>query len=175
MTTDIAAILAHTHPYDLLSSEDQATLAAGPGQAGKDFYAMTRAKIEEGGVPMHVPVACARFLLSERSRGLTGKTLSAFQDANGPGLLDEYALERIVLMPERGLLRRRIGERVEGSRQLDRLCEPEAMRRESQGVCLEWTVPRVDSVHAARLRALWQRSPLIATSVPPHNGSAFSR
>lgn len=41
----------------------------------------------------------------------TGKPLSAYQGDNGEPLLEGYALEKIVLMPERGLLRRRIGER----------------------------------------------------------------
>lgn len=41
----------------------------------------------------------------------TGKPLSAFQGDNASGFLDGYELEKIVLMPERGLLRKRIGER----------------------------------------------------------------
>jgi tRNA dimethylallyltransferase len=57
----------------------------------------------------------------------TGKTLSAFQDANGPGLLDDYALERIVLMPERGLLRRRIGERFAAMMEVGAVEEVEAL------------------------------------------------
>ena len=57
----------------------------------------------------------------------TGKTLSAFQDANGPGLLDDYALERIVLMPERGLLRRRIGERFAAMMEAGAVEEVEAL------------------------------------------------
>lgn len=57
----------------------------------------------------------------------TGKPLSAFQDANGPGLLDGYALERIVLMPERALLRRRIGERFEAMMQAGAIEEVEAL------------------------------------------------
>jgi tRNA dimethylallyltransferase len=41
----------------------------------------------------------------------TGKPLSAYQGDNSTPLLEGYALEKIVLMPERGLLRRRIAER----------------------------------------------------------------
>ena len=41
----------------------------------------------------------------------TGKPLSAFQDEHSAPVLDGYALEKIVLMPERGLLRQRIGDR----------------------------------------------------------------
>ncbi|GGA47003.1 tRNA (adenosine(37)-N6)-dimethylallyltransferase MiaA [Pelagibacterium lentulum] len=43
----------------------------------------------------------------------TGKPLSAYQGDKSPGLLEDYWLEKIVLMPERGLLRRRIAERFE--------------------------------------------------------------
>ncbi|WP_116653919.1 tRNA (adenosine(37)-N6)-dimethylallyltransferase MiaA [Pelagibacterium sediminicola] len=41
----------------------------------------------------------------------TGRPLSAFQKDNEESLLQGYELEKIVLMPERGLLRRRIAER----------------------------------------------------------------
>ncbi|QJR18254.1 tRNA (adenosine(37)-N6)-dimethylallyltransferase MiaA [Pelagibacterium halotolerans] len=57
----------------------------------------------------------------------TGKSLSAFQGANGPGLLDGYALEKIVLMPERGLLRRRIGERFEAMMEAGAVGEVETL------------------------------------------------
>ena len=57
----------------------------------------------------------------------TGKPLSAYQDANGPGLLEGYALERIVLMPERGALRRRIGERFEAMMEAGAVEEVEAL------------------------------------------------
>jgi len=55
----------------------QATLNAGPVVAGSDFFSVTKAKLSEGAVPMHVPIDCIRFLLSDLSRGLTGKTISA--------------------------------------------------------------------------------------------------
>ena len=54
-----------------------ATLAAGPEAAGPEFFAMTRAKLAEGAVPIEIPVDCVRFLLSPAARGLTGKTISA--------------------------------------------------------------------------------------------------
>lgn len=57
----------------------------------------------------------------------TGKPLSAFQQANAPGLLEGYALERIVLMPERGVLRRRIGERFEAMMEAGAVGEVEAL------------------------------------------------
>jgi tRNA dimethylallyltransferase len=46
-------------------------------------------------------------------RRATGRALSTFQSDNGQALLDGYALEKIVLMPERGLLRQRIADRFE--------------------------------------------------------------
>lgn len=57
-----------------------ATLAAGPERAGAEMYALTQRKIKEGAVPMHVPVDCVRYLLSDRAAGLTGKTISASFD-----------------------------------------------------------------------------------------------
>lgn len=57
-----------------------ATLAAGPEAAGAAFYAMTKAKMRDGAIPMEVPINCVRFLLSEAANGLTGKTLSASFD-----------------------------------------------------------------------------------------------
>lgn len=57
-----------------------ATLAAGPDSSGQEFYAMTKAKLAQGAVPMEIPVACVRYLLSEAANGLTGKTLSASFD-----------------------------------------------------------------------------------------------
>ncbi len=56
------------------------TLAAGPEAAGEAFYAMTQQKLADGAVPMEVPVACVRFLISAAADGLTGKTLSASFD-----------------------------------------------------------------------------------------------
>ncbi|WP_417582593.1 tRNA (adenosine(37)-N6)-dimethylallyltransferase MiaA [Pelagibacterium sp.] len=57
----------------------------------------------------------------------TGKTLSAFQDNNGPGLLGGYTLERIVLMPERSVIRARIAKRFEAMMQVGAVEEVEAL------------------------------------------------
>jgi 3-oxoacyl-[acyl-carrier protein] reductase len=55
-----------------------ATLAAGPGAAGAEHYARTRAVLAgDGGVPIEVPVDCVRFLLSPAADGLSGKTIAA--------------------------------------------------------------------------------------------------
>lgn len=57
-----------------------ATLRAGAGQAGEEMYAMTRAKLAEGSMPIDVPIDCVRYLISPKSDGLTGKTISASFD-----------------------------------------------------------------------------------------------
>jgi NAD(P)-dependent dehydrogenase (short-subunit alcohol dehydrogenase family) len=57
------------------------TLAAGPERAGEQYFNWTRDRLAAGGVvPIDVPIRCVRFLLSEASDGLTGKTISASFD-----------------------------------------------------------------------------------------------
>jgi NAD(P)-dependent dehydrogenase (short-subunit alcohol dehydrogenase family) len=92
------------------------TLAAGPDAAGQDFYATTKAKLESGSVPIEVPVACVRYLLSEAANGLTGKTISAsFDPWETPAFeqhieeitaSDLYTLRRINLtnLPDEGFI-----------------------------------------------------------------------
>lgn len=53
------------------------TVAAGPERAGAEHFERTRALLDDGGVPMAVPVDCVRFLLSPEADGLTGKTIAA--------------------------------------------------------------------------------------------------
>ena len=57
----------------------------------------------------------------------TDTPLSAFQAQNGPGLLKGYDLERIVLMSERALLRRRIAERFAAMMEQGAVGEVEAL------------------------------------------------
>ncbi|WP_404403146.1 tRNA (adenosine(37)-N6)-dimethylallyltransferase MiaA [Pelagibacterium halotolerans] len=57
----------------------------------------------------------------------TGRTLSAFQRETGGGLLSGYVLEKIVLMPERAVLRRRIAERFEAMMESGAVEEVEAL------------------------------------------------
>ena len=57
-----------------------ATIDAGPDLAGAAFYAMTKAKLAAGSVPIETEIECVRFLLSPAARGLTGKTISAGVD-----------------------------------------------------------------------------------------------
>jgi tRNA dimethylallyltransferase len=81
------------------------------------------------------PVTASRIKVADPQRVVralsvlmaTGKPLSAFQDANGPGLLEGYVLERIVLMAERGVLRRRIGERFSAMMEAGAIEEVEAL------------------------------------------------
>ena len=55
----------------------RATLDAGPGRAGRDYYERTRQLLREGPTDLARSVACVRFLLSPQAEGLTGKTISA--------------------------------------------------------------------------------------------------
>jgi len=55
------------------------TLLAGETAAGKQ-YQITKKKLKEGSVPITTPVECVKFLISEKSDGLTGKTISASFD-----------------------------------------------------------------------------------------------
>jgi len=58
----------------------EATLAAGPALAGEQQFQDTVRRLQTGAVSMSIPVACVRFLLSERAGELTGKTISASFD-----------------------------------------------------------------------------------------------
>ena len=65
------------------------------------------------------PVTAARLKVADPQRVIralavkraTGRTLSSFQDSPQAGLLDGWAVERLVLDPERDLLRERIARR----------------------------------------------------------------
>ena len=57
-----------------------ATIHAGVNQSGKEHFEITLAKLEEGAIPMEVPIRCLSFLLSDKAAGLTGKTISASFD-----------------------------------------------------------------------------------------------
>lgn len=93
----------------------QATLRVGPTVAGREFFEQTKRALEEGGVPMEVPVACVKFLLSDEAAGLTGKTISASFDPWGAPVFldlipqinasDVYTLRRInpINLPESDL------------------------------------------------------------------------
>lgn len=56
-----------------------ATFQVGEGAAGEHFK-KTRMQLKEGSVPMQVVVDCVKFLTSDESDGLTGKTISASFD-----------------------------------------------------------------------------------------------
>ena len=58
----------------------EATLHVGPAMAGGKHFEDTQRLLREGSVPIEVPVACVRFLLSDQARELTGKTISASFD-----------------------------------------------------------------------------------------------
>lgn len=58
----------------------RATLEAGPERAGAEHFQTTTKRLRDGAVPMERVVDCARFLLSDRAKSLTGKTISASFD-----------------------------------------------------------------------------------------------
>ena len=57
----------------------------------------------------------------------TGRSLASFQDAEQKGLLDEFSLERIVLNPDRDVLRARIERRFEAMFESGAVEEVEAL------------------------------------------------
>lgn len=57
-----------------------ATLAAGESVSGREHFQLTQKKLKDGAVPMEIPVECVKFLISQDSDGLTGKTISASFD-----------------------------------------------------------------------------------------------
>jgi NAD(P)-dependent dehydrogenase (short-subunit alcohol dehydrogenase family) len=56
------------------------TLRAGPGAAGADYYARTRAQLEQGGFPAREAAELVCFLLSDAAAGISGRLLSAQWD-----------------------------------------------------------------------------------------------
>lgn len=95
-------------PGFVVTEIHDATLAAGPDAAGAGMYAMTQEKMAQGAIPMSVPVALVRYLLSEKAAGLTGKTISASFDPWGSQAFDEqigainasplYTMQRVNLV-----------------------------------------------------------------------------
>jgi 3-oxoacyl-[acyl-carrier protein] reductase len=99
----------------------QKTLEAGAELAGSLHFQRTQAVLAEGGAPLASAIGCLRLLISEKARGLTGKTISANfdpwrTDAFGERLADItrsdlYTMRRvnIVNLPE-GSLRTSLSE-----------------------------------------------------------------
>lgn len=56
------------------------TLTAGEKKAGKNFYNFTKKKLSKGFVPISRPIECIKFLISKKSKNLSGKTISASFD-----------------------------------------------------------------------------------------------
>jgi 3-oxoacyl-[acyl-carrier protein] reductase len=55
----------------------EATLAAGPEDAGAEYYARTQRDLESGGTPPEVAADLVAFLLSDAARGIAGRLISA--------------------------------------------------------------------------------------------------
>jgi NAD(P)-dependent dehydrogenase (short-subunit alcohol dehydrogenase family) len=58
----------------------QGTLNAGEGVVGAKYFKETKDKLVAGSVPIEVSVSCVKFLISDESNGLSGKTISASFD-----------------------------------------------------------------------------------------------
>ena len=69
-------------PGFVVTEIHDATLSTGKELAG-DHYEFTKAKIKAGSVPIELVVNCVKFLISDKSNGLTGKTISASFDKWG--------------------------------------------------------------------------------------------
>lgn len=67
-------------PGFIKTSMHNKTLKAGARRAGKNFYLFTKKKLNKGYVPIDKPIKCAEFLISNKSKNLTGKTISASFD-----------------------------------------------------------------------------------------------
>jgi 3-oxoacyl-[acyl-carrier protein] reductase len=55
----------------------EATIAAGPDSAGAGYHARTLSEIHEGGTPPDLAAELVTFLLSDASRGISGRLISA--------------------------------------------------------------------------------------------------
>jgi NAD(P)-dependent dehydrogenase (short-subunit alcohol dehydrogenase family) len=67
-------------PGFIATDMHKATLTAGRDLAGDALYEITKAKLEDGSVPMSVPIDIVRFLLSSAAGRLSGRTLAASFD-----------------------------------------------------------------------------------------------
>lgn len=95
----------------------------------------------------------------------TGRTLSAYQRDNGAGLLEGYELEKIVLMPERTVLRQRIAERFSAMMDQGAVEEVEALL----ALDLDPSLPAMKAIGvteiAAMLRAELSREDAVTKAV----------
>ena len=78
-------------------------LTAGPEKVGKEFFEKSLAQKEQGGTSPEKAAELALYLLSEKSKGLYGKTLSAvwdpyqdFKDLEKMSTTDIYQVRRVV-------------------------------------------------------------------------------
>lgn len=106
----------------------------------------------------HDPITAARIGVADPQRvvralsvlSATGKPLSAFQQDNRPGPLAGYALERIVLMPERAVLRQRIAARFAAMMDSGAIEEVEALL----ALRLDPSLPAMKAIGVADIAAL---------------------
>jgi len=79
----------------------------------------------------------------------TGRSLASFQDAEQKGLLDDFALERIVLNPDRDVLRARIARRFETMFESGAVEEVEALL----GLNLDPSLPAMKAIGVPEIGA----------------------
>lgn len=58
----------------------EATLQAGPGAAGRDYYERTETELARGGIPASDAAELVSFLLSGQAKGISGRLISAQWD-----------------------------------------------------------------------------------------------
>ena len=78
--TDLGVQVNCIAPGFVATDMHKATLNVGEKAAGKEYHEFTKSKLREGSVPIDVVVNCIKFLISESSNGLNGKTISASFD-----------------------------------------------------------------------------------------------
>ena len=109
LTENLAATLAErgirinaVSPGFVATDIHAATLQAGPGLAGGDYYAGTERQLQGGGVPARRAAELTAFLLGAAAQGITGKLISAPWDP-----WEEPAFQRRLREePDLGTLRR---------------------------------------------------------------------
>ncbi len=109
LTENIAASLAAdgvsvncVAPGFVATEIHEATLAAGPGLAGEDYFASTRAQLESGGVPASEAAELVCLLLDRTAVWFTGRLISAQWDP----WREEAFRRRLASEPDLATLRR---------------------------------------------------------------------
>jgi NAD(P)-dependent dehydrogenase (short-subunit alcohol dehydrogenase family) len=103
-------------PGFIVSDMHDATLAAGPGNVGNDYYEKTKAVVRSGGDSPHHAAGLVAFLLSKQEPQITGKLISAVWDP----WQDESFLARLRSDTDFATLRRVDGQFYESLAAIDK-------------------------------------------------------